>query len=86
MRRERAEGLHVTRIDLAKFRVHNPENNNEYVVDFGKRPVQCECEDYKKQREVLQAGACKHIYACLLKMNYTTLREYLDAPREIEGG
>jgi hypothetical protein len=79
LRKERADSLYAHRLSASTFRVSNPENGNAYIVEFRGKRVACQCEDYRKQLEFLGAGACKHIYACLLKMGYSSLREYLNA-------
>lgn len=63
LRKARAESLLVREISNNRFRVFNPENGNQYTVEFYDGKFICECEDYRNQVAFGMGGKCKHIYA-----------------------
>lgn len=77
-RKEQAKAIEV---------VQNPSNENEfkaisksntYRLETQADRVTCTCEDYRNQRNILGGGICKHGYAVLFQIGFTSLKDYLD--------
>lgn len=71
--------------------VVNPRNENEYKVvdkDYTLKvfhsEISCNCEDYKNQLRYIGKGICKHGYAVLNHLGFSSLSTYIEtkeAPR-----
>jgi hypothetical protein len=61
-----------------RFTVHNDAKGSAYVVEVSDTEVRCTCEDYKNQVAAWGKGCCKHGYAVLSQLGFSTLGEYLD--------
>jgi hypothetical protein len=86
-RRERAVDIEVTR-DFTdyepqwgkKFLVQSQSRDIKFVVRLGKnhQHSSCGCEDYRNQRETWGKGCCRHMYAALFSLGYTSLLHYFE--------
>lgn len=78
-RKAQAKGLVVTRntYESCSYSVRNEAKDSVYKVVLGVDEIACECEDYKNQREFFGRGCCKHGYAVLAQIGYSSLRDYL---------
>lgn len=63
------------------FLVQNPSKGTGYLVHcFGRLGVGCECEDAENQLKFLgRRGCCKHGYAVLNHLGYSSLSAYMAA-------
>ncbi|MDS3861245.1 hypothetical protein RIF25_10545 [Thermosynechococcaceae cyanobacterium BACA0444] len=62
------------------YHVYNPVKDSRHHVTIErshKSPLQCTCEDYNSQLQVLGKGVCKHGYAILSELGYSSLADYL---------
>lgn len=75
-RKERSKLLTVQKISPTEYAVYNPENDHNYLVELSGKVIECGCEDYKNQMAVFGKAACKHIYATLTYMGYSSLKAY----------
>jgi predicted nucleic acid-binding Zn finger protein len=84
-RRSQARGLKVTeRLAMANhYTVRNLQKATAYVVE--KRPdgLFCTCDDLNNQLEFFGRGCCKHGYAVLAHLGFSSLKDYLDAQKVI---
>lgn len=67
-------------IDFSNNRTvaYNRENGNNYQLIKEVNGIHCECEDYKKQRSAFNTGCCKHGYALLNQLGFSSLAEYVE--------
>jgi len=75
-RREAARAL-LTYRTVEGWVVLNPLKNTTYQVKTYKTHLSCTCEDYRNQVYFLGRACCKHCYAVLAELGFTSLREYL---------
>ena len=61
----------------ATFTARTESKATGYKVELNSDRIDCECIDYSNQIEVIGIGACKHIYAVLGKLGFTSLKDYL---------
>lgn len=66
---------HIARSDL--FTVRNETKASTYKVQCYTGGVMCECEDYKNQAHILGRACCKHGYAVLAKLGFSSLSDYI---------
>jgi len=78
-RKTQARGLVVTRnaYQSCSYSVRNEAKNSIYKVVLGATAIACECEDYRNQTEFFGRGVCKHGYAVLAQIGYSSLKDYL---------
>lgn len=81
-RKQQAKGLYVAPAGEQQFRIVNPKKGTAYSVWAWWDGLDCECEDYKNQISILRQGCCKHGYAVLTWLGFSTLKEYLESPQE----
>lgn len=79
-RRAGARGLVVTRnmSESCSYSVRNEAKDSVYKVILGASAIACGCEDYGNQTEFFGRGCCKHGYAVLAQIGYSSLKDYLD--------
>lgn len=56
----------------------NAPNSNVYKLTKELRAIACTCEDYKNQQRIIHRGICKHGYAVLSFLGYSSLKEYVN--------
>ncbi|AFY74768.1 hypothetical protein Syn7502_02831 [Synechococcus sp. PCC 7502] len=78
-RRAAARGLVVTRnaYQSCSYSVRNESKDSVYKVVLGVNAIACECDDYRNQTEFFGHGVCKHGYAVLAQIGYSSLKDYL---------
>jgi hypothetical protein len=79
-RKAQAKGLTVTRngFNSSAYSVRNEAKNTSYKVVLGNSKIACECEDYRNQTEFFGLGVCKHGYAVLAQLGYSSLKDYIN--------
>ncbi|MFZ4641637.1 MAG: hypothetical protein ACOYMP_14750 [Nodosilinea sp.] len=82
-RKAQGQGLRVTRRrDLANhYTVRNPRQSTAYMVEQRADGFFCTCDDFNNQLEFFSRGCCKHGYAVLSHLGWSSLNEYLQAQR-----
>jgi hypothetical protein len=67
-------------IDFSNNRTvaYNRENGNNYQLIKEVNGIYCECEDYSNQRKAFNTGCCKHGYALLNQLGFSSLAEYVE--------
>lgn len=50
-----------------------------YDLTLQQTTIVCSCKDYEKQIETFGKGCCKHGYAVLGQLGFTSLLDYIDA-------
>lgn len=81
-RKLQAQALTVAPTDTpATYTVTNPKKETSYYTHaFGRLGIGCDCEDANNQFKFLgRRGCCKHGYAVLNHLGYTSLSEYIAA-------
>jgi hypothetical protein len=80
-RKAQARSLQVTQwLDRgSRFTVHNESKHSTHVVDCELSGPICTCEDYHNQMQFLNKGCCKHGYAVLAHLGFSSLQHYLAA-------
>ncbi len=68
--------------ELNAFVAENQINHHSHTVQLTDRHVFCDCEDYQKQYDNWQQGCCKHGYAVLNHLGYSSLQEYIHREKE----
>jgi hypothetical protein len=78
-RKAQAKGLAVTRngFNSTTYSVKNEAKNSSYKVVLGSSAIACECEDYRNQTEFFGRGVCKHGYAVLAQLGYSSLKDFV---------
>ena len=76
-RQESAKNVKVKRIGERHFQALGKEEI--YDLELTPNLVTCTCVDYKNQIEQLGKGCCKHGYAVLATLGFSTLAEYIAA-------
>ena len=78
-RQARSKSLTATKnVSLpTQYTVRNEESGNRYIVQVKPDSIRCECADYHKQMEALGYGCCKHGYAVLGQLGYSSLGDYI---------
>lgn len=87
-RRAAARALTVTRhlFDSHCFSVRNETRGSLYQLTANPRGIQCPCEDYQNQIRFFGQGCCKHGYAVLSLLGFSSLQHYLSAKQPIQRG
>lgn len=75
-RRDEAQKL-IARNQGDYWVVYNPAKQTSYCVEPMPTEISCDCEDYSNQIKLLGRGCCKHGYAVLAELGFTSLKEYL---------
>jgi hypothetical protein len=85
-RKRDAEGLQVFKsVMVGGYIVRNPQRDSKYICTPYRDHIECNCEDYKNQVAFNPLGlsrpvaCCKHGYATLAHLGYSSLREYIMA-------
>jgi hypothetical protein len=82
-RKARARSLVATQHldDGSRWTVWNPNNGNRYLLTATPDFIHCECDDWGEQFRAFgsQMVCCKHGYAVLSRLGFTTLKDYLKA-------
>lgn len=83
-RRHGAKSLTVTKdlIEPNLYTVRNEAKDSTRRVEIvpgHKSPIQCTCEDYNAQILAMGKGVCKHGYAVLTELGYSSLSDYIQA-------
>lgn len=83
-RREAAQALRVVlwATDSQRYTVHNDAKHNSYVVDVLPEAVTCTCEDYQNQFKFWGRGCCKHGYAVLGCLGFSSLSDYITCDQQ----
>jgi predicted nucleic acid-binding Zn finger protein len=83
-RQQGSKVLEVTK-DLYEsnvYHVYNPIKDSRHhvtVVAGHVSPLQCTCADYNQQLQAMGKGCCKHAYALLTELGYSSLSDYIAA-------
>ena len=72
----------MERFSATEYIVSNPANGNNYLIELNGKNAECGCEDYKNQLAFFGKGACKHIYAALFSIGFSSLGEYQNTIKE----
>lgn len=75
-RKQRAIDLECEKFSDREYIIINPVNGNRYLIEFNDRGVECGCEDYLNQMQVLGRACCKHCYRGLFEKGCVSLRDY----------
>jgi hypothetical protein len=80
-RKAQANGLVVTQnVNCnATFTVKNETKGNSYQTAIYETAIACECEDYQNQKEFFGRGVCKHGYAVLAHLGFSSLKDYISS-------
>jgi hypothetical protein len=62
-----------------RFTVYNESKESVYVVECSPTTLQCTCDDYSNQIKFIGRGCCKHGYAVLNQLGYSSLSQYIQA-------
>lgn len=76
---ENAEVRHVMEPGFEGYEVRCATSRDWHVVSPGTEEVWCDCPDYHRQIDTFGKGCCKHGYAVLNLLGYSSLREYVNA-------
>lgn len=84
-RKAQSKGLKVTqRLDLANhYTVRNVHKDTAYVVEVRPDGVFCTCDDLNNQLQFFGRGCCKHGYAVLAHLGFSSLAAYLTAQKVV---
>lgn len=77
-RKADAQGLKVVQQTRRNFAVSNPAKGSAYTVTLG-TAASCTCDDFINQIKFLQRGCCKHGYAVLQQLGFSSLANYQQA-------
>lgn len=77
-RKQQSRQLEVTRnlVVADRYTVRNPVKESTYQVQLGEA-IACGCEDFAQQIEAFGKGCCKHLYATLNTLGFSSLNEYI---------
>lgn len=80
LRKEGSKTLQVKALGNLVYSVTNPAKKSSYHVKRTDSSVVCQCEDYRKMVETgIKNPCCKHGYAVLNALGYSSLRDYIVA-------
>jgi predicted nucleic acid-binding Zn finger protein len=84
-RKAQGKGLKVTeRLDIANhYTVRNLSKDTAYIVEKRADGVFCTCDDLNNQLEFFGKGCCKHGYAVLNHLGFSSLSDYIQARKVI---
>lgn len=77
-RQQEARLLCTNRVKGNWFRAVNPRKGTAYDVYALRDGIDCTCEDYSNQIKFLKKGCCKHGYAVLLHLGFSSLADYVE--------
>ncbi|XGB42866.1 MAG: hypothetical protein LVS60_03340 [Nodosilinea sp. LVE1205-7] len=82
-RKAQSRGLRVTALlsPARHYSVRNPSRNTAYLVEQRSDGVFCTCDDFNNQLEFFSQGCCKHGYAVLRQLGWSSLQAYLQAQK-----
>lgn len=60
------------------FTVENPKRSSSYPVTVAAIGPVCQCEDYRNQFHFIGKAVCKHGYAVLGTLGYSSLSEFME--------
>lgn len=79
-RKEGARGLLAYKqANRFEYIVLNPRSYHTYHVSLAVGNIYCQCTDFNSQQQNFGRGCCKHIYAALAQLGYSSLSDYLNA-------
>jgi hypothetical protein len=61
------------------FTVRNESKNSTYQLEAFPDRIECPCDDYKNQIQFIGRGCCKHGYAVLNTLGFSSLAHYVEA-------
>ena len=89
-RRAESDGLQVFKsVMVGGYIVRNETKDSQYICTPYSDRIECNCEDFKNQVAFNPLGlnrrvaCCKHVYATLTHLGYTSLREYIIAQAQV---
>ena len=59
------------------YTVSNPAKGSSYQVALLDKKVDCNCEDFKNQIQFFGKACCKHAYAVLSQLGFSSLCDYI---------
>jgi hypothetical protein len=65
------------------FYVRNETKRTAYTVNFFTGGATCECDDFDNQKNFFNIACCKHIYAALDQLGFSSLRAYIEERKVI---
>lgn len=77
-RKNNSRKLKVVKESNTSFKVINPEKQTQYNVIPYSTGVDCDCQDYHNQIVEFGRGCCKHGYATLQFLGFSSLQEYIN--------
>lgn len=82
-RKAQSRGLKVTeRLDVANaYTVRNLHKDTAYIVEACAERVFCTCDDMNNQLQFFGKGCCKHGYAVLSHLGFSSLADYITAQK-----
>ncbi|MGB3493881.1 MAG: hypothetical protein WBA57_14220 [Elainellaceae cyanobacterium] len=78
-RKQQAKQLRVQRRHTDLFVAFNPERSTNYILETRDDGVFCTCDDLNNQLAFWNKGCCKHGYAVLSYLGFSSLRDFLMA-------
>jgi hypothetical protein len=79
-RRAQSQPLEAQPLDKPGFfRVYNTQSASSYLCKLTPLGSICGCPDWANQFQALGGGCCKHLYAALGYLGFSSLRDYLAA-------
>lgn len=78
-RKANSQGLVVTKHILSQntYTVRNEVKDTRYQVVCRTNELTCTCDDWQNQKELIGRACCKHCYAVLNQLGYSSLADYL---------
>ncbi len=80
-RKDRSQRLQVSRFKDNHFRVINIRKGSIYNVFVYQDGLDCQCEDFRNQVNILGRACCKHAYSVLNSLGFSSLNEYIEQHR-----
>ena len=76
-RKSRSKSIQVTPNPFADkiFTAKNPANGHAYTV-IAASSIECQCADYRAQLSFIGKGCCKHGYAVLRSLGFSSLSDF----------
>ena len=76
-RKSRSKSIQVTQNLFANrvYTARNPTNGNTYTV-IASDAIECQCADYRAQLAFIGKGCCKHGYAVLRSLGFSSLSDF----------
>jgi hypothetical protein len=60
-----------------QFEVYNPTKGSSYTTTVENDQIYCECEDYQNQKQFWGKGLCKHGWATLAHLGFSSFKDFL---------